>query len=413
MANNSLINVATYNKAGLALLQNENCFLSTANKKFKDFDKTVPQNLGTSVTFSLPTRMKSNNSLVVSSQPAVQLQHTLTVDKEASINYDFTAQQFSFNVKDWMADFGAAAIGELGAQVESYVAGLAERNTYRFYGDGATPISTSLQLANALAFFRNSGMPRNDTKGYLGDTVTPGIINSNATQFTPRRNDREVSSWDLGDFKQCSWYESNLLPLHVAGSEGQQGTTLTVASFTPNADGSIDTITFTSSVGGNDADSVKAYDIFYFQDGVSGLPDLRTLTYYGHKPSENAVQFAATADAAKSSGSVTIQFTPALQSNSTAFQNINNAIQVGMKVTPIDSHRCGLITAGNPLFLAMPTLPDMSPYEWSSIMDKETGASLRTYYGNLFGQNLRSIVHDCIYGATLVPDYAMRLVFPV
>ena len=43
--NNILQQVQTYQRSGLALLQNLCCHISTANTKFKDFDK-IQANLG-------------------------------------------------------------------------------------------------------------------------------------------------------------------------------------------------------------------------------------------------------------------------------------------------------------------------------------------------------------------------------
>ena len=77
MANNVLQAVTTYNKANLALLQNSFAFLSTANKKFKDFDKSCPANLGTSVEFDLAPRFNTVNSLVIANQSAEQRVQTL------------------------------------------------------------------------------------------------------------------------------------------------------------------------------------------------------------------------------------------------------------------------------------------------------------------------------------------------
>lgn len=418
MANNVLQAVTTFNKANLALLQNSFCFLSTANKKFKDFDRQVPANLGTSVEFDLPPRFNTVNSLVIANQSAEQRVQTLTVDQQASTSYDFTAQQLIFNVdgsgvKDYMNVFGRSAVAEIGSKVEANVAKLAETNTYRFFGDGVTPISSYLQLANALAFFRNYGAAKENTKGYLSDLTFPGIINSGLNQFTPQRNEKEMNSWEVGAFSRCDWYQSNLLPTHTSGNVGINGTTLTVTSWVTAADGSISSITF-SGAGVSDADAIKEHDKLQFSDGVAGQTNMRYLTFIGHEVSQNPVQVRATADAASTGGgAVTITIDPPLQSNAGKDQNLNTPLAVGMQVTALPSHRCGLITAGNPLYLAMPRLPEEVPFPTSSLMDPDSGASLRQYFGSSFGQNQRSMVHDCIWGSTLVPEYSMMVALPV
>ena len=410
---NILQQVITYNRSNLALLLNTFAFISTSNKKFQRFNDDVPKNLGDTVSFDLPPRFTTTNSLVVSFQSAVQRVQQLTVNQQASTAYEFTAQQFIFNVRDYMEVFGKSAIAEIGTKVESNVSQLAETNTFRFYGDGITPISTYLQLANALAFFRNFGAAKDNTKGYLSDITFPQIINSGLNQFTIDKNNREMMSWEIGKFSNCDWYQSNLLKTHQAGTEGNAGTVLTVVSTVTNADGGVIQITFSGTTSASDADSVKAYDKFQFNDGVSGQTNLRFLTFIGHQPSQCPVQFRATADAASTAGSqVTVDIYPAVQATAGQNQNINTPIVPGMQVTVLPNHRCGLIMAGNPLFLAMPRLPEEVPYPTSVQQDPDSGASIRQYYGSLFGQNQRGMVHDVIWGSTLVDEYALMVALP-
>lgn len=411
---NILQQVITYNESNLAKLLNSFCFLSTANKKFQRFNDDIPKNLGDSVSFDLPPRMTTTPSLVISFQPAAQRVQNLTINKQMSTSYEFTAQQFIFNVRDYMEKFGKSAVAEMGSQVESDVASLAETNTYRFYGDGITPISTALQLANALAFFRNYGAAKDNTKGYLSDLTYPPIINSNLNQFTIDRNNKESMSWMLGKFSDCEWYQSNLLKTHTAGTEGNAGAVLTVVSVTTDPDGGVNGITFSGTTAASDPDSIKAYDKFQFSDGVSGLPNLRFLTFIGHLPSQSPVQFRATANAASTAGSqVTVAIFPSLQATAGRNQNLTTAIVPGMQVTVLPDHRCGLIMSGDPLFLAMPKLPDEVPYPTSVMTDPDSGASIRQYYGSLFGQNQRGMVHDIIWGKTLVDEYAMMVALPI
>lgn len=414
MTTNILQQVITYNEANLALLLNSFAFVSTSNTKYKEFNDGIPKNLGDTVSFDLPPRFTTSNSLVATFQPAVQRVQNLMIDQEASTAYQFTAQQFIFNVRDYMTKFGMSAVAELGTKVEANVANLAETNTFRFYGDGITPINTYLQLANALAFFRNFGAAKDNTKGYLSDLTYPLIVNSGLNQFALDRNNREAMSWEIGKFSTCEWYQSNLLTTHTSGSEGTAGSTLTVVSVVKNADDAVIQITFSGTSAASDASSIKAYDKFQFSDGVSGQPNLRFRTFIGHEVSQCPVQFRSTADAASTGGSqVTVSIFPPLKASAGQAQNLNNEIVAGMQVTVLPSHRCGLINAGNPLFLGMPRLPEEVPYPTSVASDPDSGVSIRMYHGSLFGQNQRGTVHDTIWGKTLVDEYSMMVALPL
>jgi hypothetical protein len=144
---------------------------------------------------------------------------------------------------------------------------------------------------------------------------------------------------------------------------------------------------------------------------------MRFLTFIGHKISQQPVQFRATADAATTAGALTVNIQTingvGLVWAANLNQNLNNAIQTGMTVTVLPSHKAGIIMSGNQFYLAMPQLPDQEPYNTVNKMDKDSGASIRHYWGTLFGQNVKSYVRDNIWGSTLVSENCMRLVFPM
>lgn len=406
--NNILQQVQTYQLSNLAYLQNLNCFVSTANTKFKNFEK-LTANLGDTVTFDLPPRFITAASLVATFQSANQRVENLTVDKAINVSYAFTAQQFIFNVEDYMKEFGKSAVMEMSAEIEADVATVCVEAPYRFYGDGVTQINSYGQLAAALAMFRNYGAAKDETKFYLSDIAQSAIVNTGLNQFVPKRNDIAANSWDVGDFDRAAFYVSNLLPVHTAGTIGEDGTVLTVVSVVKDANDAVIQIVFSGA--GTDADAVKIFDKFQFSDGVSAQPNLRYLTFIGHKVSSNPVQFRSTSNAASSGGSVTVDVYPPLKASQGADRNLNFEIAAGMQVTALPSHRAGMITAGNPLFIGMPMLPEEVPFPTGNEIDPDTGVSLRMYYGSLFGQNQRGMVHDAIWGKKCVPEYAMSVIF--
>jgi hypothetical protein len=428
LPSNILQTVQTYQDGGLAFLQNLNCFISLANTKFKDFNK-LEANLGSSVTFDLPPRYTTASSLVASFQPSTQRTQTLTCSQSSNTAYAFSAEQFIFNVEEYMQKFGKSAMMELSTAVEIDVAKNANssvRNAltgslvtdsgpFRFYGDGTTPINSPEQLATMIARYKNFGAVKQGIKAVLPDTKVPAIVGAMLNQFAMQRNNDSAMSWEIGSFgtPPVEYYQSNLLPLHEAGNVGNDAATLTVVSTTTDSSGAVTAITFSDAVGG-DVDAIKSGDLLQFSDGVSGKPNMRFLTFVGHHVSDQPVQFRATADAgATGGGNVTVSITPPLQATAGANANINNTIVAGMQVTALPDHRCGLIIGGDALFLAMPTLPDQTPFATANKSDPDTGVSMRMYYGTLFGQNQQGFVHDVLWGSTLVPEYSMRIAFPV
>jgi len=430
--NNILQQVQTYQRSGLALLQNLCCHIATANTKFKDFDK-IQANLGSVVTFDLPPRFTTTAGLVAAFQPAVQRVQSLACDQANNTSFAVTSQQRIFNLEkgeeDYMRVFGKSAIAELAALVEGNIAlNWASAVTsqldgtqnvfsgpYRYYGNGTTAISSYQQLAQAIMFFKNYGSVAEGIKVYLPDTVVPSVVGNGLNQFVPHRNDEIAMSWEVGDFGTplVSYYQSNLMPIHVSGNTGVNQSVLTVISTNDPSGQSVTQITLSGATA-SDANAVFAGDLFSFQDGVSGQPNMRYLTFIGHFPSANPVQFRATANAAaNAAGVVTINITPALNWAGGQNQNLNNPIVAGMQILGLPSHRCGGILGGDAFYLAMPQLPEQSPYPTANEYDDDTGASLRLTYGSLFGQNQTGMIYDETHGSVIVPEYSMRYIIPL
>jgi hypothetical protein len=439
---NILQTVQTYQKAELAWLLNSFVGISLANKRFKDFND-LTANLGDTVTFDTTPRYISYAGLVITEQPSVQRIQSLICGQAANVAAAYTDQQFIFNVRDYMDRFGMAAMKELGSLVESdilrnFISGVftndpqnsnfghnqVNSGPFRFFGDGVTPINSFTQLAQSVANFEDFGAATHKMVGILPVANIPSIVGTGLNQFAMTRNDENAYTWELGRFSNTDWYESNLLPVHVSGTVGNSAPpndVLTVVSTNDPSGQNVTQITFSWANNVSDANAIKAGDLFQFNDGVSGQTNLRFLTFIGHRQSQQPVQFRAIADAASVAGMSTSTITVNIQtinfvglvSAQNQNQNINATIQAGMQVTVVPSHRAGCLMSGDQFYLAMPRLPDESPFTTVNLTDPDSGASIRHYFGSQFGQNNRAYVRDVIWGSTLVAENSMRYCFPL
>lgn len=440
-ADNILQQVQTYQRASLGLLQNLCCFVSTSNTKFKDFDK-IQANLGSSVTFDTPPRATTSAGLVVTWQSAVQQVETLTCDQAFNASFTVTAQQRIFNLEkgedEYIEVFGESFLTELANEVEGNLAlncisavpvmtvnsqGQSvptgalhtESGPFRYFGDGNTQLTSYNQLADMIMRFKNFGSVSHGIKVYLPDSVYPPIIGSGLNQFAPDRNNEDAMSWEIGEFgtPRVKYYQSNLLPIHYAGTVGDAGTVLTLVSTNDPTGQNVTQLTF-SGAAASDADAIKAGDMFQFNDGVSGFRALRYLTYIGHKVSINKVQDRVIADAASNaSGIVTVTLAWPLNWAGGQNLNLNQALQPGMQVTFLPSHKAGLVVGGDAFYIAMPQLPDQRPFDTGNEFDPETGVSVRMTYGSVLGANQKGIIYDETHGSLVVKQYCMRIIVPL
>lgn len=408
-------NVETYQPSSLGALQNEMVHVELANKQFNEFNKTfAPNNLGNTVTFDKTPRFYSNDTLVVDSFDGVEQRvESLTVDQQANVNFVVSNEEEIFNleVNDYMEKFGKAAMAELGGKVEINIAEVWLKAPYRFYGDGVTAVTSFKQLAKANQYFRNFGAPAGDFDVVLPDLVVSDIVDTGMNQFAIDRNNEMANSWQLGNFNKAEYYTSNLLPVHTAGTLGEEATTLTVVSTNDPTGANITQITFSGA--GTDADAVFEHDLMYFLDNVSGQPNLRYRTFTNHHVSQNPVQVRITAAVASSADSVTISVYPALQSTPGRNQNLNTNIVAGMQAKILPSHRRGGIIAGKGFYTALPKLPNQTPYPTSNKMDPDSRVALRMTYGSIFGKAQQGIIYDVIWGYKGVPEYLQAMIFPL
>lgn len=442
MATNILQNVQTYQRAGLGLLLNLNCFISgIANTKFKEFNEQFLANLGSSVTYDTPIQIATYSGLTWTDNPVVQNVSTLTVTQSANTAFSFTSQERIFNVdkadvSSYMKAIGQSSIASLSATVEADVArGLAsaviigpgfpnsgQQDTtsgpYRFYGDGRTPINSYQQLAQIVSNFDALGTVTLNKKVVLPNTIIPQIVGTGLNQFVPRRNDEIAESWLVGEFGSppVTYYQSNLLPTHIAGTVGQTKTTggnvLTVVSTNYVAGTGITQITF-SGAGTSVTNAIIAGDLLAFN--TAGL---NYLTQYGYIQTNQPVQIRALNNAnSDSSGNVIVNITPTLLSTTTDPNNIacniSTQIVAGMTATVMDSHICAGLIDGNAMFLAMPPLPPQDPFSSYSEIDPDTGCGLRLSTGSLLGQNQTRTGYDAIWGSRIEPKYSMRILIPL
>ena len=76
-------------------------------------------------------------------------------------------------------------------------------------------------------------------------------------------------------------------------------------------------------------------------------------------------------------------------------------------------HLRSILMSGDQFYMAMPRLPDESPFTTVNMTDTDSGASIRHYFGSQFGMNNRAYVRDAIWGSTMVAENCMRLIVPL
>lgn len=427
-----LVSVETYQEGGLDYLENSNCAIATFNKKFKDFEK-LTANLGDTVTFKNQVQYNYTPSLNAEFQGTTQPVNTLIVGSAGNVAFAFDDEEYLFNAEECMPEFTQSAIMELSTNMESQIFAGAilpsfttDKNnvtrqtnygTYLTSYAGITgvdtkqmaPINSYEQLDFIMKKHSNAGAAKGMFDIYLPDIITSAIIGSGLNQFAIDRNNETANSWQLGSFSRGQFYESNLMPIHSAGTIGNEGQTMTVVAI--NAAGTQLTLNGVSP----STATLNVGAILEFNDSVAGRTNLRYLTYFGHVPSAQKVQVnVQSTTVADGSGTIVVDIYPALISDpSNSQRNINTPIVAGMTLFSLPDHLCGFLVSGKAAYFAMPRLPTKLPFPSASQTNIDTGASLRVSSGAYLDKPIQGVVVDQIWGQMCVPRWCRRIALPI
>lgn len=419
---NVLRQVETYQKAGIKLLTNSCALLDSSDKKFQNF-QDYAGNLGSSVTFEIAPKMAATDSLTATFAPVQQRYITLSVDKAASTSFGFTTQQcIYYDALEYSEKFGMSAINVMGSKIEASLGQTLLDNTFRFYGDGKTDISSYSKMAEMVKYFENYGSVKSNYEAFIPDIEAGAIVSTGLQQFVPKRNEEDIKQWQLGYFANTLWSESNLLPIHYAGKIGQANQSgpdciITVVSVDDPTGNYVTSATCTvESTWSNQSGLILKNDVAQLLDGYpSPTYKNRYTVWNAQAVSRNRVQLAASKDSVPAVGtSIVFNFRPALCWVPTnPNYNTELPITAGVKIQFLPSHRAGFMMSGKPLYVGMPKLNEMIPYPTANQIDPETGAFVRMYLGSGFGLGTTSMVYDTIYGSTAIPEQVMRILFPL
>ena len=410
---NQVVNVVSLNRSMLPKLLNNCVAINTANKKF-DYVMNIPgQNgqYGRTLQYTVPPDAVVQYTLNVNFTNTNFPTRTISVNRYRSAAYSFDMDQYQFNARSFMEEYGSAHAVAIGQSVESDILTVAVKNCYRYFGDGIQKISSFPQMSLAATIMREPG-DAGENIAYISHVMDSEMTSSGMNLFRPVTNDQMGRKWTVGNYNDVTFYKSSRLPILYAGNVGNDQATLTVVTATPDADGYLRQITFSGATA-SDTDAIHQYDKATFLDNVGVLPNVRAMAKYDPVPVDAPVQFMSTTDViATGGGQVTVTIEPALKASSGLGQNISTPIVAGMQVKFLPTCRLGFMTMGKALYLVNPALPGQRPYDTSFIRDPNSGIGLQMVTGAQFQSGDQGNIHRIWYGYDLVPQYGFALAIP-
>lgn len=441
MANN-LVNVEGYlQDNAVHVLEAKYCVTRTLNDEYVGYNN-LAGTLGPRFLVNLPTRTSTDDAFGFDASTATagefsQRSMAVTADKEIQAKFSYTDIEHAlFDKNEAISQSAMSNLVEMGAKTEIYYIDQIASSGYRFFGDPAatTGQMTSVgAVTDAVAKFDSFGCIHGKQKYFVMPIAkAAATIQTSFQQFVPRRNERLSLAGEIGllngvpDTVYCN---SNLLGVHTAGTVANDAINLSTGY-------TIDSITPTNIINPDDASGDNTSTIV-----LSGVPDglianandlidigalntadpIRFLTFgSGYARSETHVQGRVTVTSAPAAaGNLTFIVQPAYIFDATPplnpYRNLSRAFDLANDTVRFcKSHAIGLLYYGNYGFKVNPELPKSEPYPTSSIVNKDTGISMRAFYGQAgLGSVFKYFVHQMLIGYGAASEGFGRIIYSV
>lgn len=344
----------------ITILDNE---LVMAKQVFRgyenEFDKKINgYTVGDTISIRKPTDFTVRDGAVMSAQDVTEGKTTITVDKRKGIDFKFTSQDLTLNIRDLSERVIKPAMVQLANQVDTDLMAL--------YKDVPNWVGTPGQVVNSYADFAKAperldeyAVPMDARSGVLSPADHWGLLGSQTALYMQDVAKGAYRKGSLGEIGGVDTFMSQNIPTHTVG----------VATGTPLVKGANQTSTY-ASVKDTNTQSLVTDGWTASTTGILKAGDVITIAgVYAVNPVTKAVlpflkQFTVTADAdsGASTGDSTLTITPAIIVSG-AFQNASAAPADNAAITVMGTggtgYRQNLVFTKNAFALVM--VPLVSP----------------------------------------------------
>lgn len=407
---NSVLTIDVIAKEALMILDNE---LVMAKKVHRGLESEFGNAMngyqaGSTVSIKRPTDFTVRDGANVSNQDVVEGTTSITVNKQKGVDFAFTSQELTLNIKDLSERVIKPAMVQLANQVDADVLAL--------YKDVPNWVGTPGQAVNSFADFALApqrldeyAVMKGDRTAALSPADTWGMVGTQTGLYITGAANSAYREGDLGRIAGVDTFSAQNVQTHTVG----------VATGTPLVNGASQTSTY-ATVKDSMTQTLNTDGWTNSTTGILKAGDVFTIAgVYAVNPVTKATlpflkQFTVTADAnsGASTGPAALTIYPAIITSG-AFQNVSAApadnAAITVQGTGGTGYRQNLVFHKNAFALAMvPMIAPPGAVEVSRQSYKGTSVRLIPYYT---GTNDTSAWRlDILYGVkTIDPRLATRL----
>lgn len=296
-------------KAAVAVLDNE---LVMAKKVFRGYDEDLSKKVngyevGETISIRKPADFTVRDGATASAQNVTEGKTTLTVDKRKGIDFKFTSQDLTLNIKDLSERVIKPAMVQLANQIDV--------DLHALYKDVPNWVGTPGQTINSFADFTKAterldegAVPQDMRCSVLSPSDHWGLVGSQTALYNDTINKPAYRKGTTGMIANVDAYMTQNVATHTTGATG--GTVKVDASITTSTisyDSVKDSNTQTVHIDGltSATATIKAGDVFT----IAGVYDVNPVT---KAPLSYLKMFTVTADATAASNEVDLVVSPAM-----------------------------------------------------------------------------------------------------
>jgi hypothetical protein len=396
--------------AAVAILDNE---LVMAKKVFRgyeeDFAKKVNgYEVGETISIRKPADYTVRDGATASAQNVVEGKTSITVDKRKGIDFKFTSQDLTLNIKDLSERVIKPAMVQLANQVDVDLHAL-----YKFVpnwvGTPASPINSFADFAKGPERLDENAAPMDGRCAVLSPADHWGLVGSQTALYTDSIVKPAYRTGQMGMVANIDTYMTQNVASHTVGAAATTSAVTDTAAgdgvLSTTWDAAKDTGYMWLSTDGWDASTLKAGDVLEIADVFDVNPV--TKATLAHKK-----QFVVLADVTTASGDTAIKIAPPIIPTG-AHKNVSAAPTDGKAITKVGTggttYRQNMVFHKNAF--ALVSVPLVSPPGAVDVGRKTyNGTSVRVIpvYDGISDASMWRL--DILYGVSCIdPRMAVRL----
>lgn len=221
MAANTTLTADIIAKAAVMQLENE---LVMGKSVFRGYEEEFNKNIngyevGSTITIRRPMDFEVRDGAKMNVQDVTEGKLTMAVDQRKGIDFAFTSQDLTLNIKDLSKRVIKPAMIQLGNQIDSDLMGL-YKDVPGWVGTPGQVIDSNQDFGKGALRLNETSIPMDGRCSVLSPEDEDGLIGAQTTLLNNTLVGSAYTQGSLGKVRGVDTYMSQNVPTHVVGNHG-------------------------------------------------------------------------------------------------------------------------------------------------------------------------------------------------